>query len=559
MTNYLRYGAAVFALLLFALNAQAMTDGEASELGMSLGDSGTIYGEGSISGLNAEQELGVSAEGDMDGEGRNVATNYRQVLSNQVECPVEVGEGGKRVMIQQFATQCETAAGNSRRIWVCIPNDINDIADRDCANGNWFSAATSTTDDTWKEVVKGLKIRLKDCQSNTCTLDLEKDGSFEGGQAAAQSEGEQTLANSEGAAEAVKNQGAALPDGTVLQPGKNENSGEYVGEMMAAGDVGECVGDVKASLDGGTPVFSCDGQKEAGTLTTGEECEDVKECVEWEETEITATKTCEVSLSYSSATCDVQSEVYSCDIKNVINTYECQRSRYVEYVASKYPAKYNVVTVFPGRTITKPRHFSDNLKYFSSLTYKWANLYTPNKTAFNTYGAKSAYVPDGSTIGMTKRRKVPRDWSYELRSNIKIDNTVVASLYVNHQTMLWDQSRIHFYDPSLTAIRPLTGAEYKELFRPRWPSSVDHFWTGGSIAYAPSIGDWSIAANYAFNKWGIGAINTGSENSSGLEYDDIVDNTPQGDVIRPEYYAQGYRLNGEHVVKLYEAESCNPA
>lgn len=554
MTGYLRYGVAVFALLLFAFNAYAMTEGTASELGKSLGDSGAIYGEGSISGLSAEQELGVSAEGDMDGEGRNIATNYRQVLSNQIECPAEVGKGGKRVMIQQFATQCETAAGTSRRIWVCIPSDINDVADRDCGNGNWFSAATSTTDNQWKKVVKGLKLRLKNCQSTTCTLELEKGGSFEGGQAAAQSEGEKTLANSQGAAEAVKNQGAALPDGTVLQPGKNENSGEYVGEMVAAGDVGECVGDVQASLDSGTPVFTCDGKKQVGMLTAGtgdgQSCVDEKVCTKYKTKLTEYEKSCETNVDYQTASCNLSTKTVECQVENVAKEIACTETTQIKYIGRSvfngFKAPINQVT-------EKPKSLSDNLKglwFFSGPLYgNWSKgVYY----IFFENWMSSNHIPDGSKLSFSYAGENSTYRYYNSYVNGSYNGKIgyLTSYYAHF--VAGDKPNPFFIDQSKSPYRPMTVDEAAEFFG--YPKSRLNFrYVGETNGYGPPYTylAWNTSnlPTWLYNRFNFGKSVEGPY----LKY---VNPSTSGDTVKPEYYAQGYRLHGDNLIKLETVQDC---
>jgi hypothetical protein len=192
---------------------------------------------------------------------------------------------------------------------------------------------STTLGATYKPVVTGLSVRIPNCDGTECELELKKSGDFSGGEAEAQSEGNTARAGASGASAIVRDQGAALPDGTILSPGSNANSGQYVGELMAAGSVGSCAEDIKASIKNGTPVFTCDGNKEVDTLTgSGNECKDIETCTSTEEEELLSSKTCTVSLNYQNAQCDIRYVTKTCDVSNVTETESCTISKVASHI-----------------------------------------------------------------------------------------------------------------------------------------------------------------------------------------------------------------------------------
>jgi hypothetical protein len=327
------------ALTILAVHGQASANQASTDLGKSLARGGQTSAERDLSSRNPQAELGVSVEGTESGGGRRVDVSYSQVLTGSLDCPTTIGEGGRRVGVQQFVAQCQTETGSNRHIWLCVPNDSSDTVDSDCVNGSWHSVST-TLGATYKPVVTGLSVRIPNCDGTECELELKKSGDFSGGEAEAQSEGNTARAGASGASAIVRDQGAALPDGTILSPGSNANSGQYVGELMAAGSVGSCAEDIKASIKNGTPVFTCDGNKEVDTLTgSGSECKDIETCISTEEEELLSSKTCTVSLNYENAQCDIRYVTKTCDVANVTETEKCTISTVATHVKSLKAAR----------------------------------------------------------------------------------------------------------------------------------------------------------------------------------------------------------------------------
>lgn len=300
-------------------NASANT-----EFGKTLARDGLNSASGNLSGLSAKDELGVDASGSQGNGGREVDVQFSQLLSSEIECPVAAAETGKYQKVQQFVAVCEGATSVQTKLWVCLPNDTSDVMNENCDDGTWTQGLVTRNATSWKKLTTGLDVRLTDCDSSRCELEIKKGGEFKGGEGVADAKGQNALANANGAAGDVKGMGAYLPDGTPLQGGTNPNTGDYLGEMVAAGTIAECADDVKASIKNGTPVFTCNGQTEVDTLTGGEdECKDVETCQEWETETITSMKRCQVSVNYDSAQCTTDTPWKECTLSNVREEYTC--------------------------------------------------------------------------------------------------------------------------------------------------------------------------------------------------------------------------------------------
>lgn len=310
-----------FLILLVSLSAQADLN-----LGENLARQGVSSGKGGLSTLDAEKEMGVSASGGVGSGGRSVNVEYSQVLTGQLECPLVAGETGRYSNLQQFVSACENEVG-ARKLWVCVPFDQNDSMTSDCTDGSWKSISISRNDNSWKSLGGGLETKISGCDEDDCEYKVKISNDFQGGEGEATNKGESQLASSKGPAELIQKQGSYLPDGTVLQPGSNPNSGEILGEMLAASSVAACADDVKASILSGTVVFTCDGKEEVDTITGGEEsCEEIETCVETSTENQKVTKTCDVSLEYNKAECISKTPAKSCEISSVYEERHCNKT-----------------------------------------------------------------------------------------------------------------------------------------------------------------------------------------------------------------------------------------
>jgi hypothetical protein len=306
-----------------------------TEFGKSLARDGLTNAKGGLSGLSAEDELGVSASGSQGNGGRSVNVDFSQILSSEIECPIAQGETGRYQKIQQMVGVCEAASSTQTKLWVCVPNDSSDVMNEECEDGAWLQGLVTRNASSWKALQTGLDVRLTRCDEFSCELEIRKGDSFQGGQDTAESEGQNALTSAKGAAEDIKGMGAYLPDGTTLQAGGNPNTGDYVGEMMAAGTVAACADDVKASIQNGTPVFTCDGKKEVDQFPGGDdECKDIEVCVEETTEQIEYQKKCEASVNYSEAECTVEYETKQCQLENAITQEKCTVELETEHLAT---------------------------------------------------------------------------------------------------------------------------------------------------------------------------------------------------------------------------------
>ena len=310
----------LFAVCLFTSTAALAASAEFN----SIAKQGASVGESGLGDLNAKEELGVDASGSIRNGGQGVEVDYSQSLTGPLQCPSEPGETGKYANILQFVAACETISGAEKSVFICIPNDPTDSADRDCSNGNWRVQTLNATTNAWRTYQTGLKARLAACDGEGCDIEIHKEASFSGGESEANDQGNSAINSAQGSTQIVRDQGAYLPDGSVMQSGSNENSGEYVSELTAAGSVAACADDVQTSIDNGTPVFTCDGSGDVGMVGESENiCEDIETCVEWSTTTREFEKTCEASVTYDGADCDVVYEQEFCQLSNAKVTEEC--------------------------------------------------------------------------------------------------------------------------------------------------------------------------------------------------------------------------------------------
>lgn len=375
----------------------------------SIARQGSSAAESGISALSAEEKLGVSASGHLSNGGRNAHVDYSQVLSGDFACPDTPGAAGRYSKLQQFVTACETTTATEKLFWICVPHDVNDSMATSCEDGSWHSAPLTLGAGSWTEVLAGLEAQIEGCSADgVCSYKVKRSSDFSGGEEQATSQGQSTLSGSSGTTETIQGQGVYLPDGTVLQSGANENSGTLAGEMVAAGTVAACADDVKAAINDGTPVFTCDGQKEVDTYSeSGDQCVDEEVCLE-EETETTlSSKTCTVSVDFDQASCHIDVPIKECQLSNTLESYTCSIEHSVDHIAS-FP---RVSIASKEYNIISPKN--SNGSYKNIHTWQIPDGFRTSNVTIRVYAVRESCNMWGSC---SYEKHSPRDYKRNLSS-----------------------------------------------------------------------------------------------------------------------------------------------
>lgn len=261
----------------------------------------------------AKKAIGASATpGQGPAQGGTVSASASRATSFIIDCAStaapQPGSNGVTYPLG-IETAC-IKTGTSRYVLDLCPVTENGAVCGSGIAGGWIQQAI-TPNGVFKA---GPKIRLTvgTCANDQCAITLTQTSAFQGNGANLKQQGYQAmgkgLTQSSGVVRSTVGIGVYTPSGQAILPGRNQNSGAYIGNTLAnGGNILSCIKAQKTALQNGKLVYTC--SKSSSVYFGGQSCKNTSTCVKWQTGTTQWTSQCVSSIAQSKSTCTTTTPV----------------------------------------------------------------------------------------------------------------------------------------------------------------------------------------------------------------------------------------------------------
>lgn len=315
-----------FLSISISCHSFAMTASQAVDFGK------IIANEGASSAVQTPMPsaslVGASASGSGAAASSTISATSRLEGGVTLACAPTFA-AARPMSLSGLSTRCEDLGSGVFKLHVCMANSQGATARDDCANGAWYS---STPISPFAEdlLTTGLRYKFTACTGSKCTFTIIRESSYNNSAYGIGSDGSAALATeslvSDSPASLVQGMGVYGSDGSVIIPGTNSNTGDYISTVLTEGTLmSTCIQAAHTSLEGGTPVYTCDGSQSVN-ITSGT-CTNTSSCLNWVMQTNTWEDFCDVSLNITGASCTTVTPTQTCQIDNTRTTFTCRKYR----------------------------------------------------------------------------------------------------------------------------------------------------------------------------------------------------------------------------------------
>jgi hypothetical protein len=261
----------------------------------------------------AKKAIGASATpGQGPAQGGTVSASASRTTSFTIDCAAttapQPGSNGIAYPLG-IETAC-IKTGVSRYVLDLCPTTENGGACGSGTSGGWIQQAI-TPNGAFKASSE-IRLTVGTCANDQCAITLIQTSVFQGNGANLKQQGYQAmgkgLTQSSGVVRSTVGIGVYVPSGQAVLPGRNQNSGAYIGNTLAnGGDILSCIKAQKTALQNGKLVYTC--SKSSSVYFGGQSCKNTSTCVKWQTGTTRWASQCVSSIAQSKSTCTTATPV----------------------------------------------------------------------------------------------------------------------------------------------------------------------------------------------------------------------------------------------------------